>query len=120
MFQPTQIHLIEPDLAEFGGHFYTQDSHVVEECNARGIPVKVYGRQGTDLVIPGAEMFRTFRFGVWIEPPQIENQNFAPFEISFLVRDSSLYFIDVNDVYIPKGELCNIVNYSAGNFLGWF
>jgi len=86
MFQPTQIHLVEPDLVEFGGHFYTQDSHVVEECNTRGIPVKVYGRQGTDLVIPGAEMLRIFRFGAWIEPPQIENQNFAPFEISFLVN----------------------------------
>jgi glycosyltransferase involved in cell wall biosynthesis len=93
MFRPSQIHLVEPDLAEFGGHFYTQDSYVVQECNSRAIPVKVYGRQGTDLVIPGADMFRTFRFGVWIEPPQIESQTFAPFEIYSLVNRA--FYLDL-------------------------
>ena len=96
MFRPTKIHIVEPDLAEFGGHFYTQDLHVVQECNSRGIPVKVYGRQGADLEIPGAEMFRTFRFGVWIEPPQIESLTFAPFEIFLLVNRA--FYLDLQGI----------------------
>ena len=96
MLFPKRIHLVEPDLAEFGGHFYTQDTNVVQECNRRGIPVNVYCRQGSIVEIPGAQMFRIFRFGVWIEPPQIESRDFAPFEIFFLVNRA--FYLDLQAI----------------------
>ena len=85
MFNPKSLHIIDGGLLEPAGHYYTQDFSIANECRRRGIPVKIYCRNGAKLGNPEITTIDIFRFDIFVESSN-QNSEFGVYENYFLVN----------------------------------
>jgi glycosyltransferase involved in cell wall biosynthesis len=105
MTNPSNIIILDPQLEGVGGHYFTLDTLLAEECRNRNIPVEVYGRVGSNIESLHAEFKPVFRYNIFDEMKT--STSFGVFENLYLMNQ--LFFEDLQKIDIEKISANTIV-----------
>lgn len=90
--------ILDPQLEGVGGHYFTLDTLLADECKNRNVPVEVYGRAGSGIESLRAEFKPIFRYNIFDEMKT--STSFGVFENLYLMNQ--LFFEDLQKIDIDK------------------
>lgn len=62
-----RLHILDPQLVDYSGHFHNYCVQVVREMRARGVPVSIYARQNCSVECDGVKPEGVFSHDIFIE-----------------------------------------------------
>lgn len=99
MFKPRKVHIFDPDLINSIGHNLKMDTSLAQECLERNIPVTIYGRIGSGLILDGLDLHETFRYSIFTEVPS-QSSDFIEFRNFFLMN--RIFFHELNTLAVDR------------------